>query len=84
MIGDKSSSELPDLIPTLIGDERRIKQILMNLIRNAIKFTQFGSVSLKVHYESYLRGILTIEVSDTGAGIAQKDIPFLFTRFGKL
>lgn len=56
----------------------------MNLIRNAIKFTQFGSISLKVHYESHLRGLLTIEVSDTGTGIAQKDMPLLFTRFGKL
>ena len=40
-----ASERLPD-IPLLVGDERRIKQVLINLMRNAIKFTQSGNIEL--------------------------------------
>ena len=79
-ISDLHYSELPSLIPKLVGDERRVKQILMNLVRNAIKFTHSGFIYLRVLYN----GMLTIEVQDTGTGIAREDMPQLFTRFGKL
>ena len=59
----------------LVGDERRVKQILMNLVRNAIKFTSSGFIYLKVFYESLPKSILTIEVEDTGSGIAREDMP---------
>ena len=78
-----ASDELPQL-PKLIGDERRIKQIMINLIRNALKFTQAGFISLQVIYNGWPSNKLTIAVQDTGVGISAEERPSLFTRFGKL
>ena len=75
------------LLPRLIGDERRLKQVLINLIRNAMKFTKQGFVAISASYfqhRSYKDNLLRIQVRDTGSGIAAEDMPKLFTRFGKL
>ncbi|HYX15385.1 MAG TPA: ATP-binding protein [Nostoc sp.] len=64
-----------------IGDERRIKQMLLNLLTNAIKFTPAGQVSLVVKNVS--QGI-TFTVSDTGIGIDSNQFPFLFEPFQQL
>ena len=72
------------LLPRLYGDSRRLKQILINLIKNAIKFTQSGFIDLKVEYIEEPCRHLDIKVTDTGVGIDPDDIPFLFTRYGKL
>ena len=53
----------------------------MNLVKNALKFTARGSVSIKA---SYGNGFLVVNVEDTGTGVAREDMPKLFTRFGKL
>ena len=68
-------------LPKLDGDGRRFKQVLMNLVKNALKFTTQGFVSIKA---SYMNGLLVVNVEDTGAGITREDMPKLFTRFGKL
>ena len=68
----------------LVGDERRLKQVLMNLVRNALKFTIKGSVNIKVCYRPEPENLLIIHVKDTGSGIAREDFGKLFTRFGKL
>ena len=70
-------------LPRLIGDERRLKQVLINLVKNALKFTHSGSVQVKASYES-VDELLVVHVEDTGVGIASEDFPKLFTRFGKL
>ena len=67
----------------LLGDERRLKQVLINLISNAYKFTVEGEITIKVCYKTFLRTFV-IHVQDTGAGIARSDFGRLFTRFGKL
>ena len=67
----------------LIGDQRRFKQVLINLVKNAVKFTAQGIVHLKSYYNTVLK-CLVIHVSDTGVGIAKEDIPNLFNKFGKL
>ena len=75
---------LNDRIPYLIhADEGKIRQILINLLNNAIKFTRKGYVSLNVDYERVDREniILKIEVSDTGIGLKQEDIPKIFENF---
>ena len=71
-------------MPMLLGDERRLKQVLINLIRNAIKFTKMGSIKIWVEYEQSPSSILSVKVKDTGVGIEEEDLQRLFTRFGKL
>ena len=61
----------------------RIKQILLNVITNAVKYTKSGSVTLKVGCGSDDTGsfIAVFEVTDTGIGIREEDIPHLFTAY---
>ncbi len=68
----------------LRGDEVRLKQILTNLISNAIKYTpEFGTINVSVNFEvlSKDRIFLIMSVKDTGIGIKQEDIPKLFSNF---
>ncbi|MEI8115435.1 MAG: ATP-binding protein [Bacteroidia bacterium] len=70
----------------LLGDPIRLKQILINLIANAIKFTQQGKIALdisgdEISGQSYL---LHIEVSDTGIGISKEDLHLIFDEFVQL
>ncbi|PIG94764.1 GAF domain-containing protein [Gloeocapsopsis sp. IPPAS B-1203] len=66
---------------TCTADKRRLKQILFNLMNNAVKFTQAGSVSLKVSKTS---DFITFSVIDTGIGITAEDLPNLFQPFQQL
>ncbi len=76
----------PSLPSELFGDEVRIKQILINLLNNAIKYTQEGSVSLHVEQEeiSGNRVRIIFSVSDTGIGIKQDSLPHLFDAFRRV
>ncbi len=69
----------------LIGDALRLKQILINLVSNAVKFTNFGSVSLigslKEDLEDKIR--LSLKVKDTGIGIAENELPNIFKEFSQ-
>jgi len=62
-------------------DLKRYKQILYNLLGNAVKFTVEGSISIRVWFEECT---LYTEVRDTGIGIKEEDQPKLFKMFGKL
>ncbi len=68
---------------TVIGDRVRVRQVLMNLIGNAIKFTQLGDVSVSVTTKSVQGGYLQIDLSieDTGVGISYEQQQKLFSRF---
>ncbi len=66
-------------LPTgLYGDDKRLRQILINLLGNAAKFTQQGGVIFQV---SYADGHLRCQVSDTGIGIAQAELAQIFLPF---
>ena len=67
----------------LIGDSRRLKQVLYNLIKNALKFTKNGLIEVVADYDKS-KSMLRVKVIDTGVGIAEDEIPILFNRFGKL
>ena len=55
-------------LPVLLGDERRFKQVLVNLVKNALKFTSRGFIELTANYMERLE-LLVVHVTDTGAGI---------------
>jgi len=67
----------------LVGDEIRVRQILINLLTNAIKYTEKGSVTLKVRYEkaSETSIMLKMDVIDSGIGISEENIDKLFSAF---
>lgn len=75
-----------DLPYLLFGDEIRLKQIMLNLLANAVKYTEDGSVILKVDWkeagDSSIN--LIVSVTDTGIGIKQEDIEKLFVSFERI
>ncbi|MDR2663195.1 MAG: response regulator [Treponema sp.] len=68
---------------SLVGDESRIRQILINLLTNAVKYTQEGHIMLSVRAEKMERGAVTLvlEISDTGIGIKAENMDRLFMDF---
>ena len=77
----------PALPNNLLGDVVRIRQILLNLLTNAVKYTREGYIRLALTGErSGEENCITLsfEVSDSGIGIREKDIPALFQRFTRL
>ena len=70
----------------LFGDDIRIRQIVTNLLTNAVKYTQKGSVTLKADFEKKSEDeiFLSIEVQDTGIGIRREDQEKLFESFRRL
>ncbi len=72
----------PDIPCGLIGDEVRIRQIMINLMTNAIKFTNEGAVTLNVSFSRQDYGInLRIAVEDSGIGITEENLEKLFDSF---
>ncbi|MBP5197560.1 MAG: response regulator [Lachnospiraceae bacterium] len=76
-------TSLPELV---IGDDVRVKQIIINLLNNAIKYTPNGSVTLKMSYDvlAHDRVLVKISVRDTGIGIKPEDKKKLFGNFERL
>ena len=79
----KASPELPSI---LYGDEIRIKQIVTNILTNAVKYTEKGSVTLFVDFEKQEGDqiLLKVSVKDTGIGIKKEDIAKLFSAFERI
>ena len=79
--------EVDSKLPTaLCGDELRIKQILTNLLSNAAKYTEKGTITLKVFFQwiNNERISLCFQIKDTGTGIKEEDLPTLFEKFRRL
>jgi len=76
----------PDIPARLIGDEIRIKQIIINFLTNAIKYTEQGSVTLKFDMEKVddENVNLFISVTDTGIGIEEENLKKLFNMFTRV
>ncbi|MBQ5332268.1 MAG: response regulator [Oscillospiraceae bacterium] len=72
----------PDIPRGIIGDEVRIRQVIVNLMTNAVKYTESGFVTLTVSHTKQPYGInLSVSVADTGIGISEENIEKLFTSF---
>ena len=85
--GLKFNVEVDPALPSeLYGDEMRIKQILINLLNNAVKYTKEGSVTLHIEKETQEEDqiVILFSVSDTGMGIKQEVIPYLFDAFKRV
>lgn len=73
----------PDIPRVLIGDMSRVKQLLLNIVGNAVKFTNKGFIALNINYKQLPNGeaIIYLEVQDTGIGIKKVDLSNLFFSF---
>ena len=82
--GLKLTVKVPDDLPHFIlADKNKLKQIIINLLGNAIKFTENGEISLAfdVSRNCFKTTHLIAEISDTGSGISEDEIPLLFEAF---
>lgn len=81
-------ANVDETIPnTLYGDDVNLTHIVMNLGSNAVKYTQTGTITLTVAWEpdpDGEDGALYIRMEDTGIGIRQEDLPYLFQSYGRL
>jgi CheY-like chemotaxis protein len=73
----------PDLPKSILGDPTRLRQILVNLTGNAVKFTERGSVTLSLTQTGSAGGTLQFLVADTGPGIAPERLAGLFQKFAQ-
>ena len=74
-------------IPTkLLGDEMRLRQIVINILTNAVKYTRVGHVEFRIGYDRLTEDMISlkIEVRDTGIGIKPENIDRLFTSYERL
>jgi signal transduction histidine kinase/CheY-like chemotaxis protein len=74
-------TEIESDLPELWLDTTRIRQVLFNLLNNAARFTEQGSITVSVRRQG---GEVIVAVADTGVGIAAKDIPRIFEEFQQL
>jgi len=96
LVGDKDIElieEVEEGLPTVYADRVRIRQVILNLMSNAVKFTEEGSITLRakrITEEAKLDGqrrtmpFILCSVTDTGIGVAHKDIPIVFEEFRQL
>lgn len=85
--GLKINFDIDKTIPSkLFGDDLRIKQVLVNLLTNAVKYTEKGSITLKIEnlHMAEKEVTLRVSVSDTGIGIKKEDIPKLFSSYERI
>ena len=76
----------PSLPVSVEVDRLRLQQVLSNLLTNAVKYTDRGTVTLRIHKAGTREGhvMLDLAVIDTGVGIAPEDIPLILQEFGRL
>jgi len=76
-------SSIPAKLPLIEGDERKLKQILINLLANAVRFTPPGG-NVQVAATLAESGGIRMTVTDTGIGMSEQEIPIAMARFGRI
>ena len=71
-------TELAEPLPVVLADQVRLRQVMINLLTNAVRFTERGGITVRVAQEG---GELHISVRDTGAGIPAEELPRIFGEF---
>jgi signal transduction histidine kinase len=71
-------SQIPDGLPVLSTDQDKMRQIVLNLLSNAAKFTEQGRIALSATHDD---GIVAISIADTGIGIPADALPHVFDEF---
>jgi signal transduction histidine kinase/ActR/RegA family two-component response regulator len=79
-----SSSIAPDVPAWIVGDDTRLRQVLLNLVNNAVKFTEHGAVRVAVEVANHAPLVLHFAVSDTGIGISGEQITRLFESYAQV
>lgn len=79
--GLKQKVEVETNLPPIYGDRDQLHQVMINLVSNAVKFTDNGSVACRARL---INDMIEISVADTGIGIAQEDLPRVFDKFTQL
>jgi len=79
--GVELRDEVPEDLPAVLADRTRLRQVLFNLLANAVKFTPRGHIALRARDRG---GELLVEVEDTGIGMDQAEIPKAFSEFVQL
>ena len=76
----------PEIPACLYGDDVRIKQIILNILNNAVKYTEEGHIDFSIFSEPVDKGevALTVKISDTGIGIKEEDIKKLFSPYERI
>jgi PAS domain S-box-containing protein len=80
VIGLSFNYQLDPILPLIMGVENHLSQVVTNLINNAIKYTEAGQIQVTTGKDSITNRVY-LRVEDTGMGIADEDIPHLFSRF---
>ena len=74
-----------DIPSALVGDEQKLRRVIMNLMNNAIKFTNQGCVVLTIGYRREEYGVnLMVKIADTGIGIPEENLEKIFTSFNQV
>lgn len=71
----------PEMLPYVFGDRNRLRQVFINIIDNAMKYTDGGDTICITAMEQ--EGMVQVRVSDTGLGIAEEDLPYITQKFYK-
>lgn len=74
-------SEIPDFVR---GDEVKIRQVLINLLNNAVKYTKSGKIILRIHFDETKAHNLNIAIEDTGVGIPKNQMTRIFEPFTQI
>jgi signal transduction histidine kinase len=77
----KIITKLPKVVPQIRTDEFKLKQVLINILENAVKFTEKGNITISLRVPQTMDKMLRINIADTGIGIPKNKLDLIFTKF---